>query len=56
MSFALYIVGLLVLLGGVAWGLATAGLGSTYIAIICLVIAGLGIMGAVARTRAKDPS
>jgi len=55
MSFALYMFGLAVLLGGVAWGLITAGLAVTYVVIACLVIAGLGIMMAVSRTRAKDP-
>jgi hypothetical protein len=55
MSFALYIVGLAVLIGGIAWGLITAGLSSTYVVIACLIIAGIGIMMAVSRTRVKDP-
>jgi hypothetical protein len=56
MSFALYMFGLAVLLGGVAWGLIVAGIALTYIVIACLIIAGLGIMMAVSRTRAKDPA
>ncbi|WER48787.1 hypothetical protein CupriaWKF_28940 [Cupriavidus sp. WKF15] len=56
MSFALYLIGLLVLVGGIAWGLSVAGLASVYIGIACLVILGLGIMAAVSRTRTKDPS
>jgi hypothetical protein len=55
MSFALYVVGLLVLLGGIAWALITAGVGSTYVAIACVIVAGIGIMMAVSRTRSKDP-
>jgi O-acetylhomoserine/O-acetylserine sulfhydrylase-like pyridoxal-dependent enzyme len=55
MSFALYLLGLAVLLGGIAWGLIAAGLAATYVAIICLVVAGIGIMMAVSRTRLKDP-
>jgi hypothetical protein len=55
MSFALYMFGLAVLLGGIAWGLVTAGLAVTYVVITCLVIGGIGIMMAVSRTRAKDP-
>ena len=55
MSFALYMLGLAVLLGGIAWALVTAGLQLTYIVIACLVIAGIGIMMAVSRTRTKDP-
>lgn len=56
MSFALYILGLAILLGGIAWALLTAGLAVTYVAIACLIVAGIGIMTAVSRTRAKDPS
>ena len=55
MSFALYIVGLLVLIGGIAWALVVAGVAVTWVAIACLVVAGIGIMTAVSRTRAKDP-
>lgn len=55
MSFALYMVGLAVLIAGIAWGLITAGLQQTYVVIACLIVAGLGIMMAVSRTRAKDP-
>ena len=55
MSFALYMLGLAVLLGGIAWGLVTAGIQVMYVMIACLVIAGIGIMMAVSRTRAKDP-
>jgi hypothetical protein len=55
MSFLLYTVGLALLISGVAWGLVTAHVASTYVAIVCLVIAGLGVMMAVSRTRQKDP-
>ena len=56
MSFALYIVGLLLLVGGIAWGLVTAGLAMVYVGIACLIVLGLGVMAAVSRTRTKDPS
>lgn len=56
MSFALFLVGLLVLVGGIAWGLTIAGVAPVYIGIACLVILGMGIMAAVSRTRTKDPS
>nr|ACN58759.1 hypothetical protein AKSOIL_0114 [uncultured bacterium BLR8] len=55
MSFALYVVGLAILIGGIAWGMVTAGIGTTYVAITCLIIAGIGVMMAVSRTRTKDP-
>jgi energy-converting hydrogenase Eha subunit G len=55
MSFALYMLGLAILVGGIAWALITAGLATTYVVIACLIVAGIGIMMAVSRTRAKDP-
>lgn len=56
MSFALHLLGLVVLLSGIAWALVTAGISVTYVAIVCLIVAGVGIMMAVSRTRAKDSS
>lgn len=56
MSFVLYLVGLALLVGGIAWGLVAAGVSTTAIAITCLIVAGIGIMMAVSRTRAKDTS
>jgi hypothetical protein len=42
MSFALYIVGLLLLVGGIAWGLTIAGLAPVYIGIACVIVLGQG--------------
>ena len=55
MSFALYIVGLVLLIGGVAWGLTAAHVAATYVGIVCLILLGIGVMMAVSRTRLKDP-
>ena len=54
MSFAIYMLGLAVLIGGIAWGLVLAGLAVKYIVITCLIVGGIGIMTAASRTRAKD--
>lgn len=56
MSFALYIVGLALVVGGVAWGLLTAGLAPVHVGISCLIVLGIGVMMAVAQTRSKDSS
>lgn len=56
MSFALFLLGLVLLVGGIAWALITAGVAQVYVGIACLVVLGLGIMAAVSKTRAKDPS
>jgi hypothetical protein len=56
MSFALYMIGLALLVGGIAWALVTAGLATVYVGITCLIVLGIGVMMAVSRTRTKDPS
>jgi len=56
MSFALYLIGLALLVGGIAWALVTAGLAPVYVGITCVIVLGIGIMMAVSRTRSKDPS
>lgn len=54
MSFAIYMIGLVLALGGVVWGLVVAGVPHVYIGITCLIILGVGVMLAVSRTRQKD--
>lgn len=56
MSFSLYLVGFVLLIAGIAWGLATAGVPPLYIAIGCLILAGIGVITGVSRTRTKDIS
>lgn len=56
MSFALYLVGFLLITGGVAWGLVVAGVPHLYVGIACLILLGLGIVTGVAKTRTRDPS
>lgn len=55
MSFLLYMIGLAILIGGLYWGLTVAGVAGTWILIACLIVAGIGVMMAVSRTRSKDP-
>lgn len=54
MSFAIYLIGCAVFIGGVAWALLTAGVVPLYIAITCVILLGIGILSGVARTRSKD--
>ena len=56
MSFALYLVGFVLLTGGVAWGLIVAGVPPLYVGIACVILVGVGIISGVAKTRLKDPS
>lgn len=56
MSFALYLAGFVIFIGGVAWALITAGVRSEYVVIACVILLGLGVIRGVTSTRAKDPS
>jgi membrane-bound acyltransferase YfiQ involved in biofilm formation len=55
MSFGIYLVGFIIFVGGVAWALSVAHVPTTYIAIACVILLGLGITTGVIRTRTKDP-
>ena len=56
MSFVLYMLGFVIFLAGLAWGASVAGVPTLYIGIGALILLGIGIFSAVARTRSKDPS
>ena len=55
MSFALYFLGFLLFIAGVAWAMITAGIATLYVMIACVILLGIGIMTAVTRTRPRDP-
>jgi hypothetical protein len=54
-SLAIYILGIVVLIGGLAYGAHLAGLAAQWIAVGAVVLLGIGIVTAVSRTRSKDP-
>ncbi len=54
MSFALYFLGTLVVIAGVAWGLVEAGVPSTWVIIASVILLGIGILTGVSRTRSRD--
>lgn len=55
MSFALYLVGFILIIAGIAWALLTAGVELVKIAITCLIILGIAVLTGVVKTRPKDP-
>ena len=55
-SLAIYIVGFIILVGGLAYGASVAGLATQWIVVGVLVLMGLGVVLGVTRTRQKDPS
>ncbi len=55
MNFGIYMVGVLLVVVGLAYGASRIGISNTWITIVCIIILGLGVMAAVSRTRQKDP-
>ena len=54
MSFALYIVGFILVIAGVAWALMEAGIAMFKIGIVCLILLGIAVLTGVVKTRPKD--
>ena len=54
-SFALYVIGMIIVIAGLAWAASLAGLATQWIAAGAIVLLGIGIVTAVSRTRRKDP-
>jgi hypothetical protein len=55
MSFLLYMIGFILVIGGIAWALVLAGIATIYIVITCLILLGIAVLTGVTRTRLKDP-
>jgi hypothetical protein len=56
MSFALYVIGYLIVIGGLTWGANLMHMPVRWIAVGDIVLVGLGILTGVKNTRQKDPA
>lgn len=56
MSLTIYLIGFVIVIAGVAWGLVTAGVSTLYVMIGCVILLGIGILTGATRMRAKDPA
>jgi hypothetical protein len=56
MSFALYVIGFIILIIGLSYGAYLAHIPAHWIAVGDIVLIGLGIVTGVTGTRQKDPS
>jgi len=56
MSFGIYLLGFIVLIAGLATGAYLLHVPPQWIGVGVLVLAGMGIVMGVSRTRQKDPS
>ncbi|MGY3040867.1 hypothetical protein ACVWWQ_002498 [Rhodanobacter sp. TND4EL1] len=54
-SFAIYLIGMIVVIGGLAYIAVLAHVPNQWIVGGVVVLLGLGIVGAVTKTRRKDP-
>ena len=54
MSFALYIIGYLIVIGGLTYGAVLMHVPAHWIVVGAIVMAGLGIVTGVKATRSKD--
>lgn len=55
-SLTIFIIGFIIVIGGLAYGASLAGLPPQWIAVCAVVLAGIGIVMGVSKTRMKDPS
>jgi hypothetical protein len=55
-SLAIFIIGFVILIAGLAYGANLAGAPPQWIAVGATVLAGIGIVMGVTRTRQRDPS
>jgi len=56
MSFTIYVLGFIVVIGGLIYGAHLAHVPGHWIAVGAIVLAGLGIVTGVTNTRHKDSS
>ncbi len=56
MSFAIYVVGFIIMLSGLMWGAHLMHVPPHWIAVGTIVLLGMGILTAVKNTRQRDPS
>ena len=55
-SLAIFLIGFVILVGGLAYGASLAGLATQWIVVGVLVLMGVGIAMGVTRTRQRDMS
>lgn len=56
MSFGIYIIGFLILIGGLIYGAVLLHIAAQWIAVGAIVLLGLAIVMGVKATRQRDPS
>jgi hypothetical protein len=55
-NLTIFIIGFVILIAGLAYGASMAGMSPQWIAVGVAVLAGVGIVMGVTKTRTKEPS
>jgi hypothetical protein len=55
-NFFVYMIGVLLVVGALAYGASLLHISATWIGVGAVAILGLGVMGAIVKTRQKEPS
>ena len=55
-NFLVYMIGVILVVAALAYGAKLLGISATWIAVFAVALLGLGIMGAIVKTRQKEPS
>ena len=53
-SFAIYLVGFLIVVAGVTMGLHLAGVPTAWIAVVGVILLGIGVLTGVSKTRHRE--
>jgi CHASE2 domain-containing sensor protein len=56
MSYLLYVIGFVIVIGGLSYGAFLLHVAPRWIAVMDIVLLGLGILTGATRTRRRDPS
>jgi hypothetical protein len=54
-SFAIYLIGFVIVIIGLAWGATLMGVPPIWIGVAVLVLIGIGVLSGVAKTKRPDP-
>lgn len=55
-NFFVYMIGVMLVVGALAYGGSLLHISTTWIAVFAVAVIGLGVMGAIVKTRQKEPS
>ncbi|MEX3931670.1 hypothetical protein AB4Y32_07595 [Paraburkholderia phymatum] len=56
MTLVIYLIGWLIFIGGVSWALITMHVAQHYVAIVAVILLGIGIVTGATRARGRDRS